>query len=163
MTFRSIFRAATCGLLALASGPALAAAQGYWALSQAPDGIKLGVIFPDFSPNEFAGLGFVCTPGVETVQGWSDVGRALKGGAKVSVAIDVDGAATRYGAKAERSEMDDSVRANFMTTLGDPLFADLAKAKTLKVSVGAATSSLPTRGAAATFADFLAKCRAGGE
>ena len=70
------------------AAPALAQPQGYWAVAEAPDGIKLGIIFPDYSPNEFAGLGFVCSPGVETAQGWSDVGEGLKGGAKTSVAIE---------------------------------------------------------------------------
>ena len=79
MRLRDVVRAATCGF------PGLAAAQGDGALSQPPDGIKLGLIFPDFSPNEFAGLGFVCTPGVET--GASQTLAKGAGGPSVGLAL----------------------------------------------------------------------------
>ena len=145
------------------AAPAFAQPQGYWAVAEAPDGIKLGIIFPDYSPNDFAGLGFVCSPGDETAQGWSVVGKGLKGGAKTPVVIEAGGAPARYAAKAERSEIDDSVRAAFVTTLADPIFDDLAAAQALKVGVGKSASQLPTRGAAKAVNEFRVKCRVAGE
>ena len=153
--------AAVCLALLLALAPAFAAAsRGYWALNEAPDGIKAGVIFPDFSPNEFAGLSLLCTPGTAGVMVSVDVGARLRKGAPVEVTIRADDNASAWRARADISEMDDSVRAVFETTLADPMLTDLANAAKLTVAVGRGKArELPTRGAAGVLADFLAKCR----
>ncbi|MBL8588350.1 MAG: hypothetical protein JNK46_07465 [Methylobacteriaceae bacterium] len=150
--------AAMCGASALAAGPE--AARGYWAVSEAPDGVKVGLIFPDFSPNTFAGLSFLCIPGTATVSGAADVAQRLPAGRAVEVTIRPDDSPAAYRARADVSQMDDSVRAVFETTLADPLLADLANAARLTIAVGKGRPrALPTRGAAGAVADFLSKCR----
>jgi hypothetical protein len=147
--------------LLLALAPAFASgSRGYWALNEAPDGVKAGVIFPDFSPNEFAGLSLLCTPGTASVAVSVDVAARLRKGAPVEVTIRADDNASAYRARAEISEMDDSVRAVFDTTLADPMLTDLANAGKLGVTVGRGKArELPVRGAAGVLADFLARCR----
>lgn len=153
------FAAGLALLLALA--PALAAgARGYWALNESSDGVKAGLIFPDFSPNEYAGLSLACLPGTAGVMVSVDFDVRVRKGAPVEVTIRADGSASAYRARAEISEMDDSVRAVFETTLADPMLTDLANAAKLAVAVGRGKArELPTRGAAGVLADFLAKCR----
>ncbi len=153
--------AAACLALLLAFAPALAAgARGYWALNESSDGVKAGLIFPDFSPNEFAALTFVCLPGTAGVTVSVDVGARLRKGAPVEVTIRADANASAYRARGEISEMDDSAYAAFETTLADPMLTDLANAAKLTVAVGRGKArELPTRGAAGVLADFLSKCR----
>ena len=148
-------------LAAFAFGGAVAdGARGYWALNEAPDGVRAGLIFPDFSPNEYAGLSLQCAPGTASVAVSVDVAARLRKGAPVEVTIRADDRASAYRARAEISEMDDGVRAVFDTTLADPMLADVANAARLSVTVGRGKpQDLPTRGAAGVLADFLGKCR----
>lgn len=131
---------------------------GYWAVNTAPDGIKLGVIFPEFSPNDFAGLVFVCTPGTTTVMVSVDSPRPLRPGTRASVTIAADEARTVVTGKAEGSEMDDQTRVIFTTTMSDPVLATLAEAKTIRFGIGQSMQPLPTQGARKAVTDFLAKC-----
>lgn len=139
--------------------PTAAAPHGYWALSKGPDGVKAGLIFPDFSPNEFVGLTLMCQPKVRTVTVTSDLGDDVMAGEAVTVEIRLDGAATPYAARVERSEMDDGLRATFTTTLDDPTLTDLARTKSLSVAVNGKARPLPVRELAVTMFDFLSKCR----
>lgn len=152
---------AACLALLLAAGTAQAAgARGYWALSEAPDGVKAGLIFPDFSPNDYAGLSLRCAPGTAGVAVSVDVAARLRKGAAVEVTIRADDSASAYRARAELSGPDEAARAVFETTLSDPMLTDLANAARLSVRVGRGKAQeLPTRGAAGVLADFLAKCR----
>lgn len=154
-------RRLAAGLVVLLAAAAQAAgARGYWALNEAPDGVKAGLIFPDFSPNEYAGLSLLCTRGTASVAVSVDVGVRLRKGASVEVTIRADDSASAYRARAEISEMDAAVRAVFDTTLSDPMLTDLANAARLSVTVGRGTAQeLPTRGGTGVLADFLAKCR----
>lgn len=131
---------------------------GYWAVNTAPDGIKLGVIFPEFSPNDFAGLVFVCIPGTNSVTVSVDSTRPLRNGARASVTIAADGARTTLDGKAERSEMDDQTRVIFTTTMSDPVLAALADAQTIQFGVGQTLNPLPNQGAKKAVTEFLAKC-----
>ena len=64
--FRSrvcLLRRSLLSICCVATFPAFAAdPYGYWAVNAAPDGVKLGVIFPEYSTNDFAGLSFNCVP-----------------------------------------------------------------------------------------------------
>jgi|GEM_PF-4761860 len=148
----------------LAAAVALPAAgaepYGYWAVNTAPDGIKLGVIFPEFSPNDFAGLMFLCTPGTSTVMISVDSAKPMRKGARASITITADAERTVLNGKAELSEMDDQTRVIVHSTMSDPVIAALAGAQRISFGVGNDMRPLPTKGARAAVGDFLAKCGA---
>jgi len=146
-------------VLCLALAGARAAPQGHWALREASDGVRAGLVYPDYSPNEFAGLILSCMPGSPAVTVTTQVSPDLKQGQRVEVVIRADDRRAAYRARGQASELDGTVEAIFDTTLADPMLADLANARTLVVTVGRATKPLPLGGAAATLADFLTKCR----
>lgn len=134
---------------------------GYWSVSNAPDGVKVGAVFPDYSPNEFVGLLFTCTPGTQTVFGSADSPRALKAGAAAEVEIVAGGRRAAYRGKAERSEMDDATKIAFTTTLSDPIFDAMARERTVTFAVQHNQKSWTLDGAETAFADFQKLCRAG--
>lgn len=143
----------------VATFPALAAdPYGYWAVNAAPDGVKLGVIFPEYSPNDFAGLSFICVPGTQHVQLVGDGPQTLKQGAIGTIEIGTGEERATYKGRAERSEMDDGVRVLASTTLADPVFRTLASGQPIPVNVAGQRAVLPSRGAAAAIKEFLGRC-----
>lgn len=143
----------------VATFPALAADfYGYWAVNAAPDGVKLGVIFPEYSTNDFVGLSFTCVPGTQAVQLVADGPQALKKGAVGTIEIGTGEDRATYKGRAETSEMDDGVRVVARTTLADPVFRTLAKGQPVSVNTAGQKIVLPSRGAPAAIKQFLDRC-----
>jgi hypothetical protein len=136
---------------------------GYWATAEGADGVKLGVIYPSFSPNDFAGVSMMCTPGTSTVLVSIDSPKPMRKGAKATVALIVDGQRAEYRGTVEISEMDDQTRLTFTTTEGDPIFAALGGAKAIAFGIDRSTHPLPVGGARESVTKFLARCRGGDE
>lgn len=143
----------------VATFPALAAdLYGYWAVNAAPDGVKLGVIFPEYSTNDFAGLSFTCVPGTQDVQLVADGPQTLKKGAVGTIEIGTGEERATYKGRAETSEMDDGVRVVASTTLADPVFRTLARGQSIPVNAAGQKMVLPSRGAPAAIKQFLGRC-----
>lgn len=143
----------------VATFPALAAdPYGYWAVNAAPDGVKLGVIFPAYSTNDFAGLSFTCIPGTQSVQLVADGPQTLKKGAVVTIEIGTGEERATYKGWAETSEMDDGIRVVAGTTLADPVFRTLARGQPIAVNAAGQKMVLPSRGAPAAIKQFLGRC-----
>ena len=163
---RSLRSTAIFLLAAFVAGALPATAQtpyGYWATAEGADGVKLGVIYPSFSPNDFAGVSMMCTPGTSTVLVSIDSPKPMRKGAKATVAIIADGQRAEYRGTAEVSEMDDQTRLTFTTTEGDPIFAALGGAKAIAFGLDRNTHPLPTGGARESVRKFLTRCRGGGD
>jgi hypothetical protein len=158
---RSFLAAAVLSAI-LALPASIAPAQesyGYWSTSIAPDGVKVGVIYPDYSPNDFAGLSMSCTPGTSVIAVSVDSPRALKDGAKAQIDIIADGTHATYRGLASHSLMDDSTRIAFDTTNGDPILMALAAASKISYAVQHSERDLPTEGARTSLTEFIARCR----
>lgn len=159
--FLEVFAVAAVAASALVS-PALAAdPYGYWSVVTAPDGVKLGLIFPDFSPNEFAGVLFTCQPGTAAVEIVADLPDAAAPGSAVDLVLATPRDAGRYRGKVEVLQPDDRVVVRATTTLGDPLFEGIATAPSLTMTAGGKRMNLPLRNADKTVRQFLAACGGG--
>lgn len=131
---------------------------GYWAVSQGDDGVKVGVIVPDYSATEYVGAVFFCVPqgGVRVS---IDSPAKITSGRKVQVSLVVDGARLDYSGISEDKITDDGTAVVFNTNFNDPLFADLATARSIQISVGGATVPLPMRNSQKAFGEFEQRCR----
>ena len=147
------------GLMSLFATAALADPYGFWALSVAPDGIKAGVIFPDFSPSDFAGMSLNCVPGTNIVGISVDSAKHLSSGARAKVVISVDDARATYQGRVELSEMDDQARVVFQTTLADPILASLSAAAKIEFAINGNFQELPVTSSKTVVAEFLKKCQ----
>jgi hypothetical protein len=158
---RTMLAAAALLGLMLPAAVAQSEPYGYWSVNNAPDGVKLGLVFPDYSPNEFVGLLFICTPGTQTVSVSADSPQALEAGASAEVEIVAGDRRAAYRGTAEYSEMDDATKIAFTTTLSDPIFDAMAHERTLTVSVQGSAQRWTLDGAEKAFAEFQNICRAG--
>lgn len=156
----SIYRSLLIAVAGLHAGGALAASSGHWTISEAPDGVKAGVVFPDFSPNDFVGLSLRCKPGAPTIAFSVDSAAHMPSGSQARVTLFADDARADYCGRAENSEMDDQTRIVVETASSDPIFAALGRAARIAYAVGGARESLPTQDSRATLAQFMAKCGA---
>jgi hypothetical protein len=137
---------------------ALAAAPGYWALSRAPDGVKAGVVFPDFSTAEFVGMALRCPPGAATVVVSLDSKVGLPSEAKARVTLTADEAGAAFDGRAERSAMDDQTRVIVNLALSDPILAALSNAGRIAYAINGVAEPLPTKNSRKVLADFLSAC-----
>lgn len=153
-------------LAAFVAGALPVAAQtpyGYWATAEGADGVKLGVIYPSYSPNDFAGVSMICVPGTSTIRVSVDSPKPMRKGARATVALIADGVRAEYRGTTEISEMDDQSRLTFTTTEGDPVFAALGTARAIAFGIGRDTRPLPVGGARESVTKFLKRCRGGDE
>lgn len=152
-------------LLSTAPGRPAGAADpyGYWSVATGPDGVKLGLVFPDFSPNEFAGVLFTCRPGTATVEVAVDLSDAAAPGAPVEVMLSTPRDAGRYRGKVEVLQPDDRLVVRAATTLDDPLFEGLASSSSLSLTVAGREMPLPVRNADKMVRRFLAACGGAGK
>ncbi len=147
-------------LQAIASMPAIAAdPYGYWSVATSPGQVKLGLVFPDFSPNEFAGVLFTCAPGQTGIDLVVDLPDPKPAGSTVEIVLSSPRDAARYRGRVEVLELDDRVVARAMTTVEDPVFEGIAAATALTLTAGGRKMGLPVRGADKATPRFLAACR----
>jgi hypothetical protein len=137
---------------------ALAAAPGYWALSRASDGVKAGVVFPDFSTDEFVGMALRCPPGAATVVVSLDSKVGLPSDAKARVTLAADDTHAALDGRAERSAMDDQTRIIVNLALSDPILAALSNAERIAYAINGVAEPLPTKNSRTVLADFLSAC-----
>ena len=140
------------------AGDASAESYGYWAVSEAADGMKIGVVFPAYSPNEFVGAVLYCIEngGVRLTL---DVAAPMPAGSSVDVAIVVGGATARYRGQAQDKATEDGGAVVVETSVTDPIFDDLAEGKTFAFVVNGDKAALPSRNSQSAFRRFLARCR----
>ena len=131
---------------------------GYWSVATSPEGVKLGLVFPDFSPNEFAGVMFGCQPGTSAVELVVDLPEAAPTGSEAGIGLGAPGNAARYRGRVEVLQPDDRVVARAATTLDDPLFETIATAPSLSLVAGGKDMPLPVRNADKMVRRFLAAC-----
>lgn len=131
---------------------------GYWATSKGADGVKIGVVFPDYSPTEYAGAVFFCTPG-SGIRGALDSADPLKAGARATVSITAGDTAARYQGKVADKMTGDGSVVEFNTSHSDPLFAALAASASFEISVNGKPARLPASNARAAFRKFFEECR----
>lgn len=146
-------------MLLLAS-PGVAETPGRWALSTAPDGVKAGLVFPDFSENDFVGMWIGCIPGADSVTLSFDSKTSMKADVKARVTLAVDAAKAVYEGRAERSEMDDQTRIVVNAPLRDPTLAALGSARRISYAIDGATMPLPTKDGAKVIREFFTACGA---
>jgi len=131
---------------------------GYWAASEGADGMKIGVVFPAYSPNEFVGAVIYC---IENggVRMSLDVATPLSAGSNVDVAIVVSGATARYRGQAQDKATEDGGAVVVETSVTDPIFDDLAAGKEFSFVVNGTKAALPSRNSQSAFRRFLDRCR----
>lgn len=154
-------------LVAASLSPALTPAlaidmYGYWAMATADGEVRLGLVFPDFSPNEFAGIMFACQPGTAVVAILVDMPTEQPAGSNAPIVLTTPGGSGQYRGSVEIMQPDDRVVARASTTLQDPLFEELAKAPSLTLTAGGKPMELPVRNAARMVPQFLLACEAAG-
>jgi len=146
--------------MSLVTATALAASPGYWALSKASDGVKAGVVFPDFSTDEFAGIALRCLPGANVVVVSVDSKTSSQPGTKAHVALIADDAQSGFDGQAEHSEMDDQTRIVVNLALSEPILSALSKAGRIAYAINGVTEQLPTKNSRGVLTDFLSACGA---
>ncbi len=131
---------------------------GYWAASEGADGMKIGVVFPAYSPNEFVGAVLYCIQngGVRLTL---DVAQPLVAGSSVDVAIVVGRANARYRGQAQDKATEDGGAVVVETSVSDPIFDALAEGESFSFVVNGQRADLPTRNSQSAFRRFLARCR----
>lgn len=147
-------------LLSTAPGRPAGAADpyGYWSVAAGSDSVKLGLVFPDFSPNEFAGVLFTCRPGTAAVEVAVDLPDAVAPGSPVEVVLSTPRDVGRYRGRVEILQPDDRVVVRAATTLEDPLFEGLASSSSLSLTVAGREMALPVRNADRMVRRFLVAC-----
>lgn len=131
---------------------------GYWAVSKGADGVKVGVVFPDYSPTEFTGAVFFCTPG-SGIRGVVDSPGAMAAGARVAVSIRAGDVLARYKGKVSDKTTEDGSVVEFNTAHSDPIFEALAGSDSFEIGVNGAPAKLPAGNARAAFRKFFEDCR----
>ena len=140
------------------AGGSTAESYGYWAVTEAADGMKIGTVFPAYSPNEFVGVVLYCIEngGVRLTL---DIAAPLPAGSSADVAIVVGGATTRYRGQAQDKATEDGGAVVVETSVSDPIFDDLAEGKAFAFVVNGEKAALPSRNSQGAFRRFLARCR----
>ena len=148
-------------LLSAAVSPAQAAdPDGYWSVATSEGEVRLGLVFPEFSVNEFAGLMFACHPGKPEVTILVDMPTTPPAGSATEIVLTLPGRAGRYRGIVEVMQTDDRVMARAATTFQDPLFEDLEKATSLSMTIAGKKNDLPLRDVNPMVRRFLSACRA---
>ena len=140
------------------SSGADAESYGYWAVSEGADGVKVGLVFPAYSPTEFVGAVLYCIPN-SGVRMTLDTAKQLPAGSKADVAITVGDATARYRGVAQDKATEDGGAVVVDTSASDPIFEDLAAGKPFSFVVAGEKASLPTRNSQNAFRRFLDRCR----
>ncbi|MCC2105137.1 MAG: hypothetical protein KDJ20_14485 [Hyphomicrobiales bacterium] len=131
---------------------------GYWAVSEGADGVKVGVVFPAYSPTEFVGAVLYCIPN-SGVRITLDTAKSVPAGSKADVAITVGDATARYRGVAQDKATEDGGAVVVETSTSDPIFEELAGGKPFSFVVAGEKASLPTRNSQNAFRRFLDRCR----
>ena len=148
-------------LLSAVVPPAHAAEpNGYWSVATSEGEIRLGLVFPEFSVNEFAGVMFACHPGKPNVTLLVDVSSTPPAGSTVDILLTMPNRVGRYRGTVEIMQVDDRVIARSATTFQDPLFGDLEKATSFSMTVAGQKNDLPVREVGPMVRRFLSSCRA---
>jgi len=125
-----------------------------------PDGVKAGVVFPDFSTNDFAGMALRCPPGGGAVVVSLDSKNDMKSGTKAHVTLVADAAQAAFDGRAEHSEMDDQTRVVVNLASTDAVLAALSKAGRIAYAINGVAVQLPTKNSRPVLAEFLSACGA---
>lgn len=131
---------------------------GYWAVSKGADGVKVGVVFPDYSPTEYTGAVFFCTPG-SGVRAVVDSPQQLAPGTSATVSISAGGGSARYRGTASDSATEDGSKIVFNTAHNDPIFEKLANAPAFDITVNGTKATLPVGNAQTAFKRFFEQCQ----
>ena len=131
---------------------------GYWAVNEGADGVKVGVVFPAYSPTEFVGAVLYCIPN-SGVRMTLDTAKQLPAGSKAEVAITVGDVTARYRGVAQDKATEDGGAVVVDTSASDPIFEELAGGKPFSFVVAGEKASLPTRNSQNAFRRFLDRCR----
>lgn len=133
------------------------APHAFWAVNEGADGVKIGTIFPDYSPTEFTGAVMYCIPR-SGVRISVDSPKKLISGASAKVAVDIDGASTVYKGTAQDKPTEDGSVVVFNTSFNDPLLEELSAAKSVTFSVNKSKLPLPMKNLQKSFKSFFDKC-----
>lgn len=131
---------------------------GFWAISEGADGVKVGVIFPDYSPSEFVGALLYCVPR-SGVRISLDSAEKLPAGSKADVAIFVDGSSATYKGTVQDKATEDASAVVVETTFNDPILAELSNAKSFGFSINGIKAPLPSKNSQNAFREFFEKCQ----
>lgn len=131
---------------------------GYWAVNEGADGVKVGVVFPAYSPTEYVGAVFYCIPN-SGVRITLDSAKQLPAGSKAEVAISVGDVTARYSGVAQDKATEDGGAVVVETSFSDPIFEELAAGKPFSFVIAGEKAALPTRNGQKAFARFLERCR----
>lgn len=131
---------------------------GRWRTSDAPDEMKAGVVFPDFSENDFVGMFLRCVRDGGSVEFSVDSRDKMKTGDNARVTISADGVERTYGGHAQNVQMDDQTRIIFTIGSADPLVAALRRARSIQYAVNGKSGKLPADGVQEALGEFMRKC-----
>lgn len=134
--------------------------KGYWSVATSEGEVRLGLVFPEFSVNEFVGLMFACQPGKVDVTILVDMPTTPPAGSATEILLTVPGRVGRYRGTVEVMQTDDRVMARAATTFQDPLFEDLGKATALSMTVAGKKNDLPLQEISPMLRRFLSACHA---
>ena len=126
-------------------------------MSEGADGVKMGLIFPDYSTTEYVGALFFCVPQGGVRVSVDSPGRLVAGG-KAKVTITADAATVDYRGTVQDKMTDDGSIVVFDTTFNDPIFEDLAQATTIGIGIDGRKVPLPMRNSRKTFKQFFERC-----
>jgi hypothetical protein len=144
--------------LAAQTASALGEPAGRWRTSDAPDGMKAGVVFPDFSENDFVGMFLRCARDGGLVEFSLDSRDKMKSGANARVMVSADGVERTYSGHAQNAPMDDQTRIVFTTGRNDPLVDALRRARSIHYAVNGKSDKLPADGIQEALSEFMKKC-----
>lgn len=151
---------AALALLVLVGARPAAAENGNWFFTEAADGAKAGVVFPDFSPNEFVGMVMSCTPGSGRLEVSLDMSSPQKAGKGVGVELFADGLRTEYQARVVAGGADGASRARFTTSIDDPIVAGISTARRVGFVIAGNRTELPVELANGAVSGLQTRCAA---
>lgn len=154
---KAILTASAVASLASAGVASAQPIRGHWEAGLGTNGMGLGLIVPEYSPNEFVILTLECDPKGRTVTVTHDTALETRPKSLV-VPLLVDGKAFSLRGKPWLFEASGSWYLDGKAPYGSPVVAALSQARTLGVGGDPQTRSLPTAGFATARAKWLRRC-----
>lgn len=131
--------------------------EGHWEAGLGTDGTGLGLIVPEYSPNEFVVLSLECDRAKRTVTVVHDTGLDTRP-TSVVIPLLVDGKAFPIRGRPWRSEVTGFWYVDGIVPYGSPVGAALSQARTLGVDGHPRTRKLPTSRFTTAHANWLRRC-----
>lgn len=134
------------------------ATNGAWHYTSAEDGAKIGLVFPDYDPNQFVLFWLRCAPGKDKID---MIAQFDKEPTRVRFPLQVvlDGRRKTYTARKVANEMGGISEARVQTSRHDPFLARAGKANGMSLMINGESVSLAFPGRKQAFQKFWAACK----